>query len=135
MKNLVPRTPLGPSDTRIAGIPSLGTAAVCQKSVPDKSDTFSSMLSCSNTSSTSKSLCVVFGAEPMTDDRLLLRASIILEEDVRMVNYTSTAAMFFKDQHGQRAITSNVTALHIKWTRTRTGHQGGRPVKLRVYDS
>jgi hypothetical protein len=33
-KNLVPRTPLGPSDMRTEGIFSRGTGAVCQKSIP-----------------------------------------------------------------------------------------------------
>lgn len=34
LKNRVPRTPLGPSETRIEGIPSLGIGTVCQKSSP-----------------------------------------------------------------------------------------------------
>jgi hypothetical protein len=34
LKNLVPLTPLGPSERRRAGMPCLGRAFVCQKSVP-----------------------------------------------------------------------------------------------------
>ena len=33
-KNLVPRIPLGPSDSRMEGIDSLGMSRVCQKSLP-----------------------------------------------------------------------------------------------------
>lgn len=34
LKNLVPLTPFGPSDTRIAGMPCLGREAVCHQSAP-----------------------------------------------------------------------------------------------------
>ena len=34
LKNRVPRTPLGPSVTRMEGIPCSGIAWVCQKSIP-----------------------------------------------------------------------------------------------------
>jgi hypothetical protein len=33
-KNRVPRTPFGPSESRIEGMPSLGIGTVCQKSLP-----------------------------------------------------------------------------------------------------
>lgn len=54
-KNLVPLTPLGPSVVRIAGMPSLCTEAVCQKSVPEMREIFSGVVSLLSTSSTSKS--------------------------------------------------------------------------------
>lgn len=56
LKKRVPRTPLGPSEVLSAGIPSLGTAAVCQKSVPETRAIFSSVCSWERTSFTSKSL-------------------------------------------------------------------------------
>lgn len=34
LKNLVPRTPLGPSETRIEGTPCLGRGTVCHQSCP-----------------------------------------------------------------------------------------------------
>lgn len=34
LKNRVPRTPLGPSVTRMEGMPCSGIAWVCQKSIP-----------------------------------------------------------------------------------------------------
>ena len=39
------RSPCGPSDTMIAGMPSRSTGAVCQKSEPRHSDAFSSRVS------------------------------------------------------------------------------------------
>ena len=39
------RSPCGPSDTMIDGMPSRSTAAVCQKSEPRHSDAFSSSVS------------------------------------------------------------------------------------------
>jgi hypothetical protein len=45
LKNRVPRTPLGPSESRIDGTLSRCTGAVCQKSMPDNSETFSAMFS------------------------------------------------------------------------------------------
>lgn len=69
-KNLVPRMPLGPSESRIDGTESRGISRVCQKSLPGhvsvrakvclydglclpaRSETFSSMFNCSRTSST-----------------------------------------------------------------------------------
>ena len=58
-KKRVPLTPFGPSVVRIAGIPSLCTDAVCQKSVPERRDIFSAVVSFSSTSSTSKSFAIV----------------------------------------------------------------------------
>ena len=37
LKNLVPRTPLGPSDNRSDGTPCCGSPLVCQKSIPGRS--------------------------------------------------------------------------------------------------
>jgi len=54
LKNLVPLTPLGPSDMRTEGTPRRGTAFVCQKSMPHSNATFSSMLSLEIVSSTSR---------------------------------------------------------------------------------
>ena len=34
LKNFVPLTPFGPSDTRIAGMPCFGMATVCHQSEP-----------------------------------------------------------------------------------------------------
>ncbi len=34
LKNVLPRTPLGPSERRNAGTPSRGIGTVCQKSLP-----------------------------------------------------------------------------------------------------
>ena len=59
MKKRVPLTPLGPSEVLIAGIPSRGTAAVCQKSVPETRAIFSLVLSWERSSSISKSLSKV----------------------------------------------------------------------------
>lgn len=58
-KKRVPLTPLGPSVVLIAGIPSLCTDAVCQKSVPEMREIFSAVVSFSSTSSTSKSFAMV----------------------------------------------------------------------------
>jgi hypothetical protein len=58
-KKRVPLTPLGPSVVRIAGIPSLCTDAVCQKSVPERREIFSAVVSFLSTSSTSKSFAIV----------------------------------------------------------------------------
>ena len=59
LKNLVPRTPLGPSEVLIAGMPRRGIPAKCQKSVPESREIFSASVSCSNVDSTSKSWCFV----------------------------------------------------------------------------
>ena len=58
-KKRVPLTPLGPSVVRIVGIPSLCTDAVCQKSVPERREIFSAVVSFSSTSSTLKSFAIV----------------------------------------------------------------------------
>ena len=36
LKNVFPRTPFGPSDVRMEGIPNRGMGTVCQKSLPDR---------------------------------------------------------------------------------------------------
>lgn len=55
----MPLTPLGPSVVLIDGMPSLCTDAVCQKSVPERREIFSGVVSLASTSSTSKSFVIV----------------------------------------------------------------------------
>ncbi|KAH3670807.1 hypothetical protein OGAPHI_001323 [Ogataea philodendri] len=54
--NLVPLIPFGPSDTLIEGTPKLSKGLVCQKSSPDRRETFSPNESLERTSSTSNIL-------------------------------------------------------------------------------
>lgn len=66
----------------MAGMFSRGTDAVCQKSVPERSEIFSAMVNWPRTSSTSKSLCVTFGVGLIVED--ICSLSVFNTDMVRM---------------------------------------------------